>query len=70
MKSNEALEELGYVFINHSDCLEDAESLAEMVKEELHPTKVIIGDIGPVIGAHTGPGAIALAYLGKTIKGM
>ena len=70
MKSNVALDELNYVFINHSDCLEDAQSLAAMIQEEMHPDKIVIGDIGPVIGAHTGPGAIALCYLGKTVKGM
>lgn len=70
MKENECVEELSYVFISHSDCLEDAEALAQMINDELHPTKIIIGDIGPVIGAHTGPGAIALCYLGKTEKGI
>lgn len=62
------LDELNYVFISHSDCLEDVESLAAMIKEEWN-TEVIIGDIGPVIGAHTGPGAIALCYLGANVKG-
>lgn len=68
MKANASLDELNYVFISHSDCLEDVESLAAMIKAEWD-TEVIIGDIGPVIGAHTGPGAIALCYLGTNIKG-
>lgn len=69
MKANESLEEVDYVFISHSDCLKDAQSLEAMIKEEFSSAKVIIGDIGPVIGAHTGPGAMALCYLGKTVKG-
>lgn len=69
MKSNANVSEFGYVFISQSDCKEDAESLAAMIKEEYKSVEVVIGDIGPVIGAHTGPGAIALCYLGKTTKG-
>lgn len=69
MKSNENLAELGYVFISHGDCLDDVNFLADMIKSELNPKDVIIGDVGPVIGAHTGPGVIALCYLGKTTKG-
>lgn len=69
MKTNENFDEFGYVFISHSDCLEDAKALEAMIKEEYASVQVVIGDIGPVIGAHTGPGAIALCYLGKTEKG-
>lgn len=69
MKATANLEELGYVFISHSDCLEDVKTLEAMIKEEYKSAEVVIGDIGPVIGAHTGPGAIALCYLGKPIKG-
>lgn len=70
MKSNENLEELNYAFISHSDCLDDAKTLEAMVKEEFPGVLVEIGDIGPVIGAHTGPGALVICYMGKTIKGM
>ncbi len=70
MKDREALSELSYVFISHADCIEDAQYLAELIKKEWNPDKLVIGDIGPVIGAHTGPGGLALCYLGKDIKGM
>ena len=40
-----------------------------MVEKEFPQAEVILSDVGPVIGAHTGPGVIALCYLGKTIKG-
>ncbi|MCR5755836.1 MAG: DegV family protein [Acetatifactor sp.] len=69
MQENAAMDELPYVFITHSDCKEDAELLADMVREELGPKEIIISDIGPVIGAHTGPGGLVLCYLAKTEKG-
>ena len=69
MKSNINIDELGYVFISHSDCVEDVNSLVAMIKEEYKSIEVVVGNIGPVIGAHTGPGAIAVCYLGKTKKG-
>jgi len=40
-----------------------------MIHADYPQVKVVISDIGPVIGAHTGPGALALCFLGKTIKG-
>ena len=69
LKASENLNEHKYVFISHSDCLEDVNSLADMIKGDFPDTEIIISDIGPVIGAHTGPGAIALCYLGKSRKG-
>ena len=66
---NQNLEEFGTVAISHADCIEDAKVLETMVKEDFKETEVIISDIGPVIGAHTGPGGLALCYLGKTVKG-
>jgi DegV family protein with EDD domain len=54
------------VFLSHSDCLEDAQQLAQMIKDALPVKEVIIGYIGPVIGSHTGPGTLALFFLAKT----
>lgn len=68
-KEIEFLKDRIHLFISQSDCLEDAQPLEAMIKEEFGSAEVIIGDIGPVIGARTGPGAIALCYLGKTVKG-
>lgn len=59
-----------YVFISHGDCYEDATRVREMVEEVYPKAKVIISYVGPVIGAHTGPGVIALCYFGKVTKGM
>ena len=50
------------VFISHADCMDDAKSLAEMIEKEFSPKKIVIGDIGPVIGAHSGPGTLALFF--------
>lgn len=57
------------VFISHGDCLEEANIVKEMVVAEFPNAEVTINDVGPVIGAHTGPGVIALCYLGKEVKG-
>ncbi len=53
------------VFISHGDCLEDAQTVADMVKERFGVKEVIINHVGPVIGAHAGPGVVALFYIAK-----
>ena len=53
------------VFISHGDCLEDAEQLARMVRGRFAVRDVVIGPVGPVIGAHSGPGTLALFFLGR-----
>ncbi|MBQ8287709.1 MAG: DegV family protein [Clostridia bacterium] len=55
----------GTVFISHGDCLEDAERVAELIQESTGAKTALITDIGPVIGAHAGPGTIALFFVGK-----
>lgn len=52
------------IMISHGDCLADADYLAAMVQNELHPKEIIINPIGPVIGAHSGPGTLAIFFLG------
>ena len=52
------------MFICHGDCIEDAEYVAEKLKSELGVPEVIIGYTGPVIGAHSGPGTLAVFFLG------
>ena len=53
------------MFISHGDCLEDATYLASLLKEKLGVKKVLIGYVGAVIGSHSGPGTLALFFLGK-----
>ena len=52
------------VGIVHGSCIEEAETLASIVKEKTKFTNVIINDISPSIGAHAGPGALGLLYYG------
>lgn len=52
------------VFISHGDCEEDAITLKKMVEKEFKPKDIQINAIGPVIGAHSGPGTLAVFFLG------
>ena len=52
------------VFISHGDCLEDAQTVADMVKKRFGVQEIYINYVGPVIGAHSGPGTVALFYVG------
>ena len=53
------------VFICHGDCQADAEYLASVVKEKYGVKNVLIYYVGAVIGSHSGPGTLALFYLGE-----
>lgn len=53
------------VFICHGDCLEDAQMLAQIVKETYGVKNVFIYYTGAVIGSHSGPGTLALFFLGS-----
>ena len=52
------------MFICHGDCIEDAQYLAEKLKKDYGVKEIIIGYTGVVIGSHSGPGTLALFYLG------
>lgn len=54
--------------ISHGDDLERAEQLATMIKEKYNPKEIIIEMVGSVIGAHSGPGTLALFFLNKPYK--
>ena len=56
--------ENGTVFISHGDCLADCQYVANKLRE-LGVKDIHIGDIGPVIGAHSGPGTVALFWVGS-----
>ena len=53
------------MFISNSDCPEDAQFVADEIKKRYGTREIIINSIGPVIGAHTGPGCVALFFMGK-----
>ena len=52
------------IMICHGDCETEAESLAQMIRNEYPGSEVLVTDIGPVIGSHTGPGVIGLFFYG------
>lgn len=52
------------VFISHGDCLADAELVAEEVRRRFGTKDIHINYVGPVIGSHSGPGTVALFFLG------
>jgi len=53
------------VYICHGDCYDDAKKLADMVTAEFGITDILIDYVGPVIGAHSGPGTLALFFIGR-----
>lgn len=53
------------IYISHGDCYDDAKKLADMVTAEFGITDILISEVGPVIGAHSGPGTLALFFLGS-----
>ncbi|MDF2632616.1 MAG: DegV family protein [Caproiciproducens sp.] len=53
------------IFVSHGDSLQDAQYIAEQVRKKFNVKAIEINPIGPVIGTHSGPGTIALFYLGK-----
>lgn len=54
------------VFISHGDCVEEAEHLKEIIINDINVKDVIVNPIGPVIGSHSGPGTIAIFFIGKS----
>ena len=52
------------VYLVHGDCLKDAEYVADRIRERLGVTDFMINYVDLVIGAHTGPGVVALFFMG------
>jgi DegV family protein with EDD domain len=48
------------VAVLHNAALEEAEEIANQIREEFQPEELIIGIVSPVLGVHTGPGAVAI----------
>ncbi|MGO5052082.1 DegV family protein [Lachnospiraceae bacterium LCP25S3_G4] len=53
------------VMISHGDCIEDANYVAKQVRERFGIEHIMIHPVGPVIGTHSGPGTIALFFMGN-----
>lgn len=56
--------ECPYVYVSHADCYEDALFVVEKLKKELD-AQIFIEEIGPVIGSHSGPGTLAVFFVGR-----
>ncbi len=52
------------VFISHGDCMEDVEYLKSLITAEWGITNFVVSYVGHVIGSHTGPGVLALYFMG------
>lgn len=52
------------VFISHGDCEDEARFLAELIRDRMKVKDILLNYVGPVIGAHSGPGTMALFFLG------
>lgn len=57
-----------HVFISHCDSIEDAQTVGRLVTERFGIRDIMYGEIGTTIGAHSGPGTIALFYFGRSRK--
>ena len=53
------------VYIAHADALDAAEQVQEMFRNDYGITNTVIGELGPIIGAHTGPGLVGVFYIGS-----
>ena len=53
------------VFISHGDCADEIDEMAQAIRERFGTEKIVINYVGPVIGNHSGPGTMALFFLGK-----
>lgn len=53
------------IFISHGDCLEDAQFVAQQIKERFGIDKVLYNFVGQSVGAHSGPGTVALFFFGN-----
>lgn len=54
------------IFISHGDCADDANYVAELVKKRFGIDNIIINYVCPTVGAHSGPGTLALFFMGET----
>ncbi len=63
MPGYEALNDM--VAIVHGDCMADAQFVAEQVKQRFGIQNIMIGDVNPSIGVHSGPGALGLLFFGS-----
>lgn len=57
------------VYISHGDCIEEVQTILEILKKEkIEPKEIVVNNIGAVIDAHSGPGTIAIFFFGEDRK--
>ena len=54
-----------YFTIAHGDCLEDAQFVVSEIKKRFGINKAVINFVGPIVGSHSGPGTVALFFIGE-----
>ncbi|NLG25804.1 MAG: DegV family protein, partial [Clostridiales bacterium] len=69
MAQNVNLPYNGPIFISHCDCENEAMQLAEQLESRVGAKTEIVNQIGPVVGAHSGPGTLALFFVGDRPRG-
>ena len=52
------------IFVSHGDCIEDAQFVIDKIKEKYPIKTVLVNYVSATIGAHSGPGTVALFFLG------
>ena len=64
--AQDGLDYSGKCFISHSDCYKDARAVADLIEEKFTSldSSVLINSVGTVVGSHTGPGTVALFFMG------
>ena len=58
-------EQNDFIAISHGDCIEDAEYVRDLIKDKFGIENCVINNIGPTVGAHAGPGTVALFFMGE-----
>lgn len=52
------------MWVVHTACEEEAKDFCRTLKSQFHPKELYLSEIGPIIGAHTGPNVLAVVFLG------
>ncbi|MBP3368889.1 MAG: DegV family protein, partial [Clostridia bacterium] len=55
----------GPVFVSHADCIKDVNLLNDILMAKHGRGIDLVESVGTVIGAHSGPGTLALFFIGK-----
>lgn len=67
IRQNVEAPEAQTAYVLHADNMQGAEKMKALIEESVKFKKVVIQDVGPVIGCHTGPGVLAVVFMGKPI---